>query len=235
MAFVAFVGLAASPAAAQVVVADFAQDYQVGGPASGWAYLWNPLGAAVHSPAGYVPMPPVTGSNPLSVDYSSDGGGVFPRPSPGAFLRMDEVAPGFIVCVPGHGSAQAGDGLQHAMVTAFTVATGGPTQLVNGLTTIVDPSSSDGVQTLVFLNGSPTPLVSNITLANQSTPFAFNFGNLNVGDIVYVAVLPRSVDNFDSFTLQWQLTQPVPEPSALVLVLVVGAGARAYGRWVRCG
>ena len=66
---------------APVNVADFQDEFQVGTPRPGWAYLWNgngPLG----NRANYVPLVADNGR------YESVANGTYPDPAPGSFVTV---------------------------------------------------------------------------------------------------------------------------------------------------
>ena len=121
-------------------------------------------------------------------------------------------------------------GIERYAIAAFALSSSGPTSISGALN--VPTQSSDGDHLRVFVN-------NNDTLFNLDVPgftsrsFNLDFGDLQAGDVIYVAVGPKVVDYSDGFYLNYQITQPsVPEPGSLVLFSVglLGLGLAWYRR-----
>jgi hypothetical protein len=222
-------------------IADFAKDLQPTTPKAGWSYLWNGASHALGKAADYTALLPVpTNNNDFfgnKVYYSPNGSASLPGPNPAGDLFFGvEVQMGQPGGHPGQATSDAPDGLEHFAIAAFTLSSGGPTSIGNGLLASVNPSpTSDGIDLRVFVNDTDTGFTLDVANDN-SKPFSLTLGTLHAGDTIYVAVGPRATDSFDAFALSYQIDQPttaVPEPCSLTLgsLGVLGMLGVGWRRW----
>lgn len=223
------VALGGGPLAWGEVVSTFHGALQFPSPAQGWSYLWNANGP-IGVPANYLPLIATSGGN-----YTSDGSDVRPAPPPSNFLGIG-LQLGEPGGHPGMGALQAGSGgIERYCIALYTVASPNQISLLNGLLRNINPNnggSSDGLSLMVFLNDSPTPLLSSGTAAgfDQTASFNLSIGDVAAGDRIYVAIGSNDSDSFDGFNLRYDVVA-VPEPAAATLlalsvVFVVGVRRR---------
>ena len=170
-------------------------------PASGWAYLWN-SGGVIGNPANYTPLLATTHPELL---YDADGVNGLPSPAPANFVYFGSKGGGH----PGAGVSNTGSGgIERYAIASYTVGT--PIQGGIGRSSLRNTAptgSTDGLSLRVYLNNSPTPLVNTTTAAGfgKTTTFNTPLGELQVGDIIYVAVGARNLDYFDTFALEYDI------------------------------
>ncbi len=182
----------APPQTDWAAVSDYRDDFQIGSPAAGWKYAWNPTGtlgnasafaslswsntAQAYNTTGGVTNVPGTKTHPDDyLTLTASGGG-----HPGQPKYMPIA--GYTI------QAEDGAGLYRLADTSISKIDG------------VLSSLEDGLNVQVYVNdsliGSTSSVLTNGLLAN----FDRYLGQLNVGDTVWVMVDPLVNQYYDSFT-----------------------------------
>ena len=173
-------------------VASFSADYQEGNPGPGWRYLWNPT-AEIGKTSAYRPLV-WNGSR-----YGSDDNPDFPRPEPGAYVRISGHGGH-----PGRGKSQRGGKFEIYAIIGFTVTNQGFYSITNSSIRRHDGDFKGDIQLRVFINEqSAGPEF--ICHSKEGQPFDRVLGELSPNDTVYVAVGPNGADTNDQFDLDFTL------------------------------
>jgi hypothetical protein len=172
-------------------VASFRADYQEGNPGSGWQYLWNPT-AEIGKTDAYRPL--VCNG----VRYGSDENPNFPRPEPGAYVRLSRHGGH-----PGRGKTQRGT-FDIYVIVGFTVTNQGYYSITNSSVRRHDGDFKGDIMVRVFINEQPAgPEL--LCSSKPGQPFDRVLGELKANDTVYVAVGPNGADTNDQFDLDFNL------------------------------
>jgi hypothetical protein len=197
-------------------VADFGNDFQIGGPASGWTYAWNPTGQLGNS-YNFLPL---LWSDAIQA-YNTTGAAL---QVPGAITHNDDYlhlsANGGHPGKPGFASI-AGYTIQGDDGAGFYRLADASIQKSDGITS----ANEDGLQVLLYLNqtklGSAT-----VSTDGLLTNFGRNLGELNVGDTIWVMVNPLATQAYDSFTnFNFSIQKAIP----LALPLMANASSSQLG------
>lgn len=173
-----------------LAVSDYSDDFQIGMPATGWKYVWNPTGTLGNS-AEYKSL---FWSNTAQA-YNTTGGNT---PVPGKSSHHDDYLnlssygghPGQPKYLPIAGytiQAEDGDGLYRLADTSI--------QKVDGVLS----KSEDGLNVLVYVNNTFVGPAAGVLTDGQFTNFDRELGQLKVGDTVWVMVDPLKNQYYDSF------------------------------------
>jgi hypothetical protein len=214
-------------------VSDYKDEFQIGGPAEGWKYAWNPSGKLGNS----ADFSPLVWSDSAQM-YNTTGAATM---APGSkthnddFLQLGPVwghpgKPSYMPIVGYTIQADDGAGLYRLVDSSI--------QKTDGTTS----SKEDGLGVLVYLNntllGAETSVSTNGSVAN----FDRDLGQLNVGDTVWVMIDPLKSQSYDAFMgLDFSLQRAVelttmgmaglslsavaiPEPSCIALAIAALAG-----------
>jgi hypothetical protein len=217
----------------RTIVADYRDDYQAGGPASGWQYLWNaptlfngtttPAGngntGAVGNPANYRAL------NPVGSTYRGDFDTIGNNGPPANFLNLNPTGGH-----PGRGSTQAegavGNNLDRYVIAAYTVDRDGEYAIVDSFINSID-TLGNGDMLYIHINNN-APLYFRDVLPNATnTTFDLLLGQLKAGDTIYVGVGPNTADGNDNFSWDFSIARIdaiVPEPASASLLLLASAG-----------
>ena len=178
---------------------------------SNWSLWWNgdgPLG----NPAAYNPListsNPIQSGQPFYAAIEADKFFLF------TFNNVDTGYEGVIGGHPGPG---------YSNIFKYTVQTSGTFVVQNSSFTSIY-SSTDGMEALIYLNNSSTPLASSFIPAGQagaSTSLNVSLGDLTAGDAIYFVVSPGGNNFADQFAVQLEIAA-IPEPGTIALML--GAG-----------
>ena len=209
-------------------VAEFGADFQAGGPAAGWKYMWNPTGqrgnAAMYAPLAW---------NEVAQAYKTTGGA-----SSGDFLTLQQDGghpgnPGFSPIAGYTIQAEDGDGLYRLTDTS-----------IQKLDTVAS-YNEDPLSLLVYVNNTLVGNAQTVSTSGLATSFGRELGQLNVGDTVWVAIDPLTTnwyDGFTNFNFSIQKSMPnlaggtmmtmssvmtvaeVPEPGTAAMLLAALAG-----------
>lgn len=157
-------------------IAGYRADYQGGSPASGWQYLWNANGA-VTDQSSYAPLLSTPNGN-----YDVDGVNGLPGPAPGSYINL-----GANGGHPGQASGQGANTFDRYVIAAYTLAQSGTYAVGNGF---LDPAGTAGdgndLRIFVWSNGTLTQVYST-AVDDSATNFSVFLGQLNAGDVIYVA------------------------------------------------
>ena len=212
-------------------VADYRDDFQPTTPKTGWSYWWNPTAPLVFEVApnsGIFMMTP-DALEPLGADgsnYETVVNGTRPDAAPGSNLAATATS-----LIPGQGSGQTTDDVEHYVLAAYTiqpgdVAANGNQLILDGYSFNVPLTSEDGVTAKVFKNNIlyidralPPGLDFNVdTPAPNGGPIPL--GEFNVNDTLYVAIGANGAalagggnDVNDVLSVDYTIVL-VPEPAA---------------------
>ncbi len=223
----------------QTVVADYRDDYQAGGPAAGWQYLWNaPSGfTGTTTPAGNGNTGPIGNPanydalNPVGAAYQGDFDTNGSNGPPANFINLNATGGH-----PGRGSTQAegavANNLDRYAIAAYTVDQAGEYAIIDSFINSIDTAGNGG---LIYIHvNNNAPLYFRDFLPNaQNTTFDFLLGQLNAGDTIYVGVGPNAVDGNDNFNWDFSIARIsaiVPEPASAPLLLLAASGLLARRR-----
>ncbi len=223
-------------------VSDYQDDFQIGSPAAGWKYAWNPNGtlgdsskfssllwsntAQAYNTTGGATQKPGSKSHPDDYLYLTASGG---HPGQPKYLPIA----GYTI------QAEDGAGLYRLADTSISKIDG------------VLSSKEDGVNVLVYVNNSLVGSASNVSTNGLLANFDRELGQLNVGDTIWVMVDPLKNQYYDSFaafdfaiqksvpialamtqslgTSSFMSLSAVPEPSTTILFVLAFLGG-----WPRC-
>ncbi|MEX2214537.1 MAG: PEP-CTERM sorting domain-containing protein [Phycisphaeraceae bacterium] len=217
------------------VVADYRDDYQTGGPAAGWEYLWNAPSQwdGATTPAGNGNTGPIgdptfyASLNPVGAQYRPDNDTNSANGLPAAFLQLTSVGGH-----PGRGSTQA-DGtvantLDRYAIAAFTVTEDGEYAITDSFVNSIDTAGTGG-HIFIHVNNNAPLYFRDFAATAANISFDLLLGQLNAGDTIYVGIGPNGSDGSDSFNWDFSIAQlPIPEPAtvSLLLMSVLGLGRR---------
>jgi hypothetical protein len=180
-------------------VADYRDDFQSATPKTGWSYWWNPTAPLVFevAPGSGIFMMTPNALVQLGADgtnYETVVNGTRPDAAPGSNLAATATS-----LIPGQGSGQTSDDVEHYVLAAYTiqpgdVAANGNQLILDGYSFNVPLTSEDGVTAKVFKNNIlyidralPPGLDFNVgTPAPNGGPIPL--GEFNAGDTLYVAI-----------------------------------------------
>jgi len=184
---------------AQTKVANFTEDFTLDPTSSNWKYYWNKPDnwqagsnpgdlstGAIGNVSSYTPL--VSAGTMLSAD-----GDLIPQnSSPDTFIRLDGSG--------GHpGDPGTDTSLDRYVISAYTVSTPGNYYILNSSLNFPNPKGN-GVKVYVHVNSKDADL--NKTLVGSGAlSFDVSLGNLDVGDVIYVAVGANGKTAYDGF--QW--------------------------------
>jgi hypothetical protein len=213
-------------------IAGFRADYQMGTPADGWTYAWNPTGQLGNS-NNYVPLK----WSDVAMAYNTTG---VATQLPG--IGQDHNDDYLVLLYAGGHPGKPG----YMPIVGYTIGPddgAGNYRLADSSITKIDSlvsQNEDGLGLKVYLNDDllGTQFVSTDGL---TTSFNRDLGQLNVGDTVWVMIDPLTshwFDHFNQFDFKLQkfiadttgedpTEDPdvkVPEPGTAALFLIVLAG-----------
>ncbi len=193
--------------------ARFTSDFQVGTPKAGWQYMWNaPTGwtaggasgngttGAIGNPVNYRPM------IWNGTFYTPDGDTNNSNNQPAGFAQVGPTA-----SHPGLGSTQTGsvgNTQDRYVIYAYTITQAGSYRIDDS--TITRGVAPNNLRVMVHVNANAPVFNSVVNASNMS--FNTALGNLNPGDVVYVAVGPEGSDGSDTFSLDFAIS-PVNVPA----------------------
>jgi RHS repeat-associated protein len=182
---------------ASSIITSFQGAMKADQPTAGWSYLWNSRGA-IGNPSNYTPL--LSTSN-VTPSYDSNGIPGVPDPAPAGYVWMWGRGFGH----PGYGSRRDSLGIERYAIAAYTLSSPGQVYINNGILENKD-NSTDGLNlkihtnsTLIYSNSTPGGLGRSLNFSN------INLGNLNTGDVIYVAVGGKEYDYSDSFGLNYSI------------------------------
>jgi hypothetical protein len=221
-------------------VSDYASDFRIDSPATGWKYDWNPTGKLGNS-ATFAPLV----WSDVAQAYNTTGGAT---DVPGKKSHNDDYLT--LTASGGHPGQP-----KYLAIAGYTIQGDDGA----GLYRIADSSISkddsitskgeDGLQVLVYVNNKQVGTAQAVSTNGQLAHFDLTLGQLNVGDTVWVMVDPLKNQSYDSFmnfdfaiqksVPQTQLAQAVkmslvqgpavPEPETASLLLI-GLAGLFFGR-----
>jgi MYXO-CTERM domain-containing protein len=199
-------------------VSSFVGDFQAGGPAQGWNYLWNPTGKTGNASA----LTPLKWSSAAGA-YNTTGGATQVWTS-GKGHTDDYLN---LSATGGH-PGQAG----YNVIASYTIQTddgAGLYRLSNGAVAKADSTVSpgeDGLNLMVYVNNALVGATQSVSTNGSFLNFARDLGQLSIGDTVYVMLNAAANQNYDTFrgldfTIQRgglstgaPAPNPVPQPPA---------------------
>ena len=184
---------------AAVVQADYQDDFQAGGPGSGWQYLWNApadwngvesidaSGQRFGLPEYYQPL------QEFGASYRPRGEAEIDLTQPDRFLRLSETG-GRV----GAGFQQTDSNNRTARfaIAAWTVQEDGFYEIDNSFLTT--DSQSGGIDVVIHVNDQDP--VSRTRLQGEGLNFDTALGFLEAGDVIYVGFGGAENDAGDTFT-----------------------------------
>ena len=203
------------------IIADLTGDFTPISFPAGWSYLRNT--AVIGNATDYTPL--LWDAGQSAYDVTGSG---FPAPGP----NFTNIRPGG-VSHPGRGTAQ-GDAFNGYLILAYTIQPGeqGLVTLVNGSIRGNNPSgaggASNGWDLRFYIGNSQQGSSLIVPWSSASAQFSQTFGQLGVGETIYVALGPNGSFLFDGTVLGFQLdSTPVPEPQTGYLIAfgLLAAGA----------
>jgi hypothetical protein len=218
-----------------VLIGDYKDEFQGGGPATGWKYAWNPNGSLGNS-ANFSPL--VWSESAQA--YNTTGAATM---VPGSTSHNDDYL--HLTATGGHPGKPkympiAGYTIQEEDGAGLYRIADSSIQKLDGTLSTME----DGLEVLVYLNNTLVGPAANVSTSGLLTNFNRELGQLNVGDSIWVAINPLTTHYYDSFTgfdFSLQKGVPiagegmasmslmavgVPEPSSAALLLMAfGVGA----------
>lgn len=184
---------------AQTKVANFKDDFNLSPVSSDWKYYWNKpnnwqagsnpgilSSGAIGVVSSYTPL--VSEGTMLSADGDLNG----TNSSPDRFIRLDENG--------GHpGAPGTNTLLDRYVISAYTVGTPGNYYILNSSLNFPNPKGN-GVMVYVHINNKDGDLNKNLA-GSGALSFDVSLGNLDIGDVIYVAVGANGHAAYDGF--QW--------------------------------
>ena len=219
---------------AEIVVANFVDDFQTGAEPAGWDYLWNaPTGwntsnsigdlnsGSINDPSSFVPLRSSGSANLWTADADSSG----TNHAPANFLRLGKGfgVPGAPANLYVQGE-QSSSNLQAVpfqenlldryAITAYEVENSGHYAITESFIKTVNESNVDGVEVRVFVNDDPF-LLSERSVGGHRLTFDTSLGFLAAGDTIYVAYGALSSQNMDFFQTDFSVTRILPRVEPL--------------------
>lgn len=195
-----------------VTFGDYRDDFDATVLPANWQYLWNapadwtgsssadattnPIG----DPANYTSL--VSNGSAWTVDGDTNN----TNGSPGRFLKFTPTGGH-----PGRGSTQAGtegNTLDRYAVAAFTMPTAGGVYLTDSFISR-GGAGATGDQVLVHINNN-APVIDTIVAPDGNISFDKYLGNLNAGDVIYVAFGPDTNAGSDTFQTDFAFVGGTP-------------------------
>ncbi|MEL6133634.1 MAG: PA14 domain-containing protein, partial [Bacteroidota bacterium] len=178
---------------ADVIVADYRDDFQAGSPTTGWEYLWN-SGGPIGNDANYQAL--------LwnGTQYDSDGNPGIPDASDLAWGQLNGNGGH-----PGRALNQ-GQTTSRFVIAGFTIQSTGTYEIQNSLVEDANTGCGDGAEVRVYVDNG---LIQTVTYPNGgSATFDVNLGTLSAGDKVYICHGPKDTgDGCDGFSWDFSIRQ----------------------------
>jgi hypothetical protein len=172
-------------------VASFGTDFQTGGPAEGWQYMWNPKGKR-NVPSTFAPLEWSDSANA----YNTTGGAT-PEPHKKKKHRDDYLT---LHENGGHPGRK-----NRSPIAGYTIQE----EDGNGLYRLADTSiqkadsiaarKEDGLGVLVYVNDTLLGPIASVATDGLPVSFDRELGELSVGDTVWVMVESLKNQSYDSF------------------------------------
>jgi len=178
---------------ADMVVADYRDDFQGVNPAAGWEYLWN-SGGPIGNDANYQAL--------LwnGTQYDSDGSPGIPDPTNLAWGQLNGNGGH-----PGRALNQ-GQTTSRFVIAGFTIQHTGTYEIQNSLVEDANTGCGDGAEVQVYVDNT---LIQTVTYPNGgSATFDVSLGTLSAGDKVYICHGPKDTgDGCDGFSWDFSIRQ----------------------------
>jgi hypothetical protein len=223
------------PSTNWVNVAGYREDFQAGGPAAGWKYMWSATGTRGNA-ANFAPLY----WSDTAQAYNTNGG--LTTAPIGQFHSDDYLTLNSWGGHPGRSnfSAIAGYTIQEEDGAGLYRLAETTIQKIDSIAS----AQEDGLGVLVYVNDTLLGPLSTVSTNGGLTGFDRDLGQLNVGDTVWVLVDALQTlynDSFMNFDFSIQKSNPiiatatlamsqlmnveaVPEPGAVMLLLISLAG-----------
>jgi hypothetical protein len=204
-------------------IADYASEFQSGGPGQGWHYAWNPTGTLGNSAA----FSPLLWSN-VAQAYNTTGAATM---VPTSKAHHDDYLS--LSASGGHPGNQ-----KYMAIAGYTIQAedgAGLYRISDSLIRKVDgtiQSKEDGLQVMVYVNNLKNGTGQAVSTNGLAANFNRDLGQLNVGDTIWVMIDPlknQLYDGFTGFDFSIQKSVPllamlgssvVPEPGTAVLLIM---------------
>jgi hypothetical protein len=173
------------------VVANYRNDFQLGGPKSGWNYLWNSEGE-IGNPANYTPLAS------SAVGYIENSAS-YPMPDAGHYIDLNATGGH-----PGQGTFD-GASFDRFAIAAYTVGADGLYAIRESVLRDLDTNSS-GITVFVNINGG-APVFDKDFAGGITASFDAMLGNLKSGDTIFVGIGPDTNDSYDSFNFDFSVAK----------------------------
>ncbi|MBA4106033.1 MAG: hypothetical protein C0485_09765 [Pirellula sp.] len=179
-----------TPTPAANVVADFQSDFQAGGPAKGWKYMWNSNGK-LGDASKYAPL---KWSSAVGA-YNTTGGAT--TVWNGKSHNDDYLMLGADSGHPGRPGYYA--------ITGYTIQTDDGAGLYSLIGSSIMKSDTiktgdeDGLDLLLYINNTKLGALQSVSTTGSLLSFDRDLGQLAVGDTVYVMIGAGKNQNFDLF------------------------------------
>ncbi|MEX2092157.1 MAG: PEP-CTERM sorting domain-containing protein [Pirellulales bacterium] len=199
-----------------VLISDYKDEFQGGGPAAGWKYAWNSNGTLGNAAS----FSPLLWSESAQA-YNTTGAATM---VPGSTSHNDDFLqlgadwghPGKPKYMPIAGyTIQEDDGAGLYRLTDSSI------QKTDGITS----SKEDGLGVLVYLNNTLMGAAASVSTNGLLANFDRDLGQLNVGDTIWVMIDPlksQSYDAFKSFDFSLQKSVPLAGGMASMSLMAVG-------------
>jgi len=189
---------------AQTKVANFTDDFSLSPTSSAWKYYWNKpdnwqagsnpgdlSSGAIGNVSSYTPL--VSAGTMLSADGDLDG----KNSSPDTFIRLNESG--------GHpGAFGTNTSLDRYIISAYTASAPGNYYILNSSLNFPNPKGN-GVRVYIHVNSKEADLNKNL-VGSEDMSFDVSLGNLDVGDVIYVAVGANGNTAYDGFKWNFDIS-----------------------------
>jgi hypothetical protein len=196
------------------LIASFADDMRGGGLPHGsntsagvWVYGWNSVGA-IGDPTGTFSW--LLATTDVAFLYDTDGSAGLPDDPPGSFTYMGFVDTAQTTAGghPGQGYDQ--NAFERFVMAVFVLPEDGYFEIQNSLVQLVNPNgnvgNSDGLSYFVAVGADQPSAVGFVDPGYlNSGSFDTSLGYHSSGDLVVVGIGSRGNDNFDSFSLEFDI------------------------------